>query len=289
MRELLPFKRLRQAMMLCLLMTVANTYGQYSGSGTFNKITAVADLTDGYYVIVNSTTEGFAMNNTHNGTFLANTVVTPASGTLTNPSTAIVWRIATDGAGRTIFNEGTSKYVSFTGSSNNVQVVDAVAGNNQRWTITYSGGMFLFNNTAVAARRLQYNSGSPRFACYTGSQQDLQLYKLAPPANVAPVASNVQITGLPNTGVQLSGTHDFADADNDFQGASVKKWYAADDASGTNTALVATAATYTLSRADLGKYIRLGVTPVALTGTSPGTEAFSTWIGPVVTAGTPIL
>ncbi len=155
-------------------------YGQYSGIGTFNKITSLTDLTDGYYVIVNSGDASFAMNNTHNGTFLANTSVTPSSGKITNPSPSIVWKIETNGSGRTIYNETTKKYVSYTGSSNNVQVVDAVSTDNQRWTITYGSNVFTFKNVAINTRMLQYNTSSPRFVCYQASsnQQNLLLYKM---------------------------------------------------------------------------------------------------------------
>ncbi|RZL97020.1 MAG: hypothetical protein EOO88_63195, partial [Pedobacter sp.] len=43
----------------------------------------------------------------------------------------------------------------------------------------FSGGLFSIQNVGVSARSLQYNTSSPRFACYTGSQQDITLYKLA--------------------------------------------------------------------------------------------------------------
>jgi len=145
-------------------------------TGSFVKITSLDNLTDGEYVIVNSG-DGFAMNNTHNGTFLAHTAITPTSNTLTNPSSSIVWKIETNGSGRTIFNEVSAKYVSYTGSSNDLQIVDAVTTNNQRWNFAYSSNVFTVRNTAIDSRYLQYNSSSPRFACYTNSQQNLLLYK----------------------------------------------------------------------------------------------------------------
>ncbi len=162
-------------------------WGQYSGVGTFTKITSLAQLTDGYYVIVNSG-DNFAMNNTHNGTYLANTSILPLSNSIVNPSTDIVWKIESNGSGRTIFNESSSKYVSYTGSSNNVQIVDAVTANNQRWNITYSSNLFNFINLQIT-RLLQYNSSSPRFACYTSGQQNLLLYKLASPTSTTYTAS----------------------------------------------------------------------------------------------------
>ena len=108
--------------------------------------------------------------------------------------------------------------------------------------------------------------------------------------NSVPTVSNIQIIGLPNTTVQLAGSYDYADTENDVD-ASTFQWYSSDDGIGTNaTAIVgATDINYTLTSTELGKYIRFGVTAAAATGTSPGTEAFSAWIGPVNAAGTPVL
>lgn len=175
MKKLYKFN-LRAFLMFVGSALVMSMSAQYAGSGTFVKITSVDDLTDGYYVVVNSG-DGFAMNNIHNGTYLAHTVITPAAGTLVNPDPSIVWKIQADGTGKTIYNEGIAKYVSYTGSSNNVQIVDAVTADNQRWAITYASDVFTFSNIGVPGRMLQYNSGSPRFACYTSAQQKLLLYK----------------------------------------------------------------------------------------------------------------
>ena len=162
---------------IALLLMPGMGWGQYSGTGTFNEITSLTDLTDGYYVIVNSG-DGFAMNNTNGGTFFEHTAVSPTSNIITNPSTLIVWEIETNSGGRSIYNEATSKYVSYTGSSNAAYAVDAVTGDAQRWTFTYASNVFSVANLANSARTLQYNASSPRFACYTTSQQRLLLYKL---------------------------------------------------------------------------------------------------------------
>jgi len=88
--------------------------------------------------------------------------------------------------------------------------------------------------------------------------------------NSAPIASNVNITGTPNVGQLLTGTYDYSDVDGDTQGISTFKWYrdgvAIDQATGD---------TYTLVQADSGATIIFGVTPVAATGTTPGTEVLS--------------
>lgn len=170
-----------KVMILALTLVIGTVAAKatYSGTGTFTKITSLEELTDGYYVLVNSG-DAFAMNNstTQVANCLGNTAVTPTEGTITNPATTIVWKIESNSGSRTIYNEASAKFVSYTGASNNVQVVDAVTTDNQRWNFTYGSDVFTIANVALTTRVLQYNSSSPRFACYTSSQQKILLYKL---------------------------------------------------------------------------------------------------------------
>ena len=86
------------------------------------------------------------------------------------------------------------------------------------------------------------------------------------------------------------GSYDYTDTDGDVD-ASTYQWYTATDNQGTGLLAIdgATAINYTLTNNELGKYIRLGVLAASATGTSPGTEVFSPWIGAVNAAGTPVL
>ncbi len=83
--------------------------------------------------------------------------------------------------------------------------------------------------------------------------------------NSAPTATNVIAAGSPQVGQILTGEYIYNDVDPDTQGASVFAWLRDGVAiSG------ATNQTYAVSAADLGHAIAFRVTPVALTGTSPG-------------------
>jgi len=172
LRKMIPMLALFGLMIVPLL-----GWGQYAGAGTFTKITSVEELTDGYYVIVNSA-DAFAMNSTNAGKFFTHTAITPAAGVITDPTTDIVWNIETNGSGRSIYNEATAKFVSYTGSKNEAQAVDDVTADNQRWAFTYADDVFSVGNLAITARLLKYNSSAPRFACYTSGQQNLLLYKM---------------------------------------------------------------------------------------------------------------
>jgi hypothetical protein len=180
-----------------------NGWGQYNNIGVFTKINSLSNLTDGYYVIVNSG-DGFAMNNTYTS-FLGNTAITPSSGNITNPSSNIVWKIESNGSGYTIFNNIISKYISYSGTANDLQITSTITSNNQRWNFSYSSNVFSIINLQLNTRILQYNSGSPRFACYASAQQKLLLYKLNP--TITGAASTSQFTTIQGT---ASATQTFA-------------------------------------------------------------------------------
>ena len=46
-----------------------------------------------------------------------------------------------------------------------------------QWTITYSGSTLTINNVNKTARKIQYNTSTPRFACYTTTQANISLFK----------------------------------------------------------------------------------------------------------------
>ncbi|MGV4414281.1 YDG domain-containing protein [Chryseobacterium sp. T1] len=163
-----------------------NTFGQYTGTGTFTKVTALANLTDGYYVIVNETDE-FVMTNGRTGSatggYFTSANITLTSGSIVNPPTTQVWKIETNGSGKTIYNETIAKYVGW--SSGSSASIEDVPANSNRWTFSYGASKWTVNNVATAVRQLSYNSSAnpSRFAAYGNTgQEELQLYKLAGPS-----------------------------------------------------------------------------------------------------------
>ena len=107
--------------------------------------------------------------------------------------------------------------------------------------------------------------------------------------NARPVASDVVVSGLLNVTEVLAAAYLFTDVDSDDEGVSVYQWYRADDEEGTNSEAIpgANGLAYSLGIDDLSKYIRFGVTPFALSGSSPGEEATGEWIGPVLSQDAP--
>jgi len=102
-------------------------------------------------------------------------------------------------------------------------------------------------------------------------------------ANQAPTASGVSITGTAIQGQTLTGTYTYNDAEGNVQGTSTFRWTRSDNASGANETTIpgATGSSYILAAADINKYIKFYVTPIAISGTITGTETGSSYIGPV--------
>ena len=93
-------------------------------------------------------------------------------------------------------------------------------------------------------------------------------------AEAAPIAKNVSYSPAPGVNITAKASYTYEDANNDPEGATLFQWYTADDATGTNQTAIAgaTAATVTLTNAQANKFIGVGITPVAATGTKTGTE-----------------
>ncbi|GHT19548.1 hypothetical protein FACS189429_7330 [Bacteroidia bacterium] len=162
-----------------LLISSGNAWGH---TGTFTKITSLSDLTDGYYVIAgNSGTFNSAMKANSGSNYYDVGPVTVASNSISNPADIYVWQIATYNGHKTIRNVDDDNYVSYSGSGNSAQLSISATNANQHWDFALqSSGVFRCLSVGTSGRSLQYNSSSPRFACYTNTQQDMVLYKLVP-------------------------------------------------------------------------------------------------------------
>lgn len=104
-------------------------------------------------------------------------------------------------------------------------------------------------------------------------------------ANLAPTTTGVNISGTLNTGQILTGNYTYSDTEGNPEGTSIYRWTRSDDSSGLNETNIsgATNKTYTLGSADVTKYIKFYVTPVASSGTTTGSETGSALRGPVMT------
>lgn len=91
-----------------------------------------------------------------------------------------------------------------------------------------------------------------------------------------PLASNVTFTGTLAEGETLTGDYDYTDPDGLPESGTTYQWYRSATGTGSGTAIVgATSLTYLVDAADVGEYLRFGVTPS--NGTTTGAEKFSAW------------
>ena len=79
------------------------------------------------------------------------------------------------------FKTSDNTYLSW--SSGNSLTTRSNISNESSWNITFVSGNATISNASDNSRTIRYNSGSPRFACYTSGQTAVQLYKY--------VASNI--------------------------------------------------------------------------------------------------
>lgn len=74
-------------------------------------------------------------------------------------------------------SDNTDTYLSWT--SGNALATSNTVNSSSSWDISInSNGNAVISNVGTTSRKLQYNSGSPRFACYTSSQATVQFYKM---------------------------------------------------------------------------------------------------------------
>ena len=139
-------------------------------------------------------------------------------------------------------------------------------------------GATSINYTPVAGDRGRYLFFCVTPVALTGASPGAEACSGASSAvNIAPTASSVAIAGVSQVGVSLTGTYAYSDADGDAQGASTLRWMSDSVSSGATKAAIAgaTSTAYTPVAGDQGKYLFFCVTPVALTGASPGAEVCS--------------
>ncbi|MEC3877672.1 Calx-beta domain-containing protein [Chryseobacterium salviniae] len=138
------------------------------------------------------------------------------------------------------------------------------------------------NNLAATASEglIVFDKEKKTFVGWDGSKWQNLGYE---ESNTAPIASNVNVSGIYTVGEILTANYSYADADANPDDASTFIWRKADALSGTNAEDIASASNqvFTLGGTEQGKYIQFCVTPGSSVGASPGIQKCSSWAGPV--------
>lgn len=110
---------------------------------------------------------------------------------------------------------------------------------------------------------------------------DLTLY---PEPNQPPEAGNVIVVGAPAVSRSITVHYDYFDAEGDPEGASLMEWQF-DVPPFSNPVTLLSGPGHTVPIPDQeGLYVRVGVTPYAVSGTPAGVSAWSGWLGPIASA-----
>ncbi|WP_271753833.1 Ig-like domain-containing protein [Cohnella sp. JJ-181] len=176
--------------------------------------------------------------------------------------------------------EATSTFKWYVGSEadgSDKTVVNGATGKTYTPVASDAGKYVFFEVTPVAAAGVL--TGSPAVSAGYG--------KIAP-ANTAPTATSVSVSGDKEVGQALTGSYAYNDADNNLEATSTFKWYVGSEADGSDKTVVngATGKTYTPVASDAGKYVFFEVTPVAAAGVLTGSPAVSAGYGKIAPANT---
>ncbi len=172
--------------LFCLLATSFNSlFASYSGTGTFTKVTTLADLENGaYYVLygVNGTYEGALSNTLSSGKFTA-TTVSVSSDKITDPDATIVWRLDANASNWNLYNEAASVYGEITVNSTSGFTANTTASSS--YSVSVSGGNFQFMDATISRGISLYQADFRPYA--SSSMKELYLYKLQ--VSSAPIAT----------------------------------------------------------------------------------------------------
>jgi len=84
--------------------------------------------------------------------------------------------LGTVGSAYTFFDAVTSDYLALTTGANKLHALPEPTSAEAQWYVSFYGDYVEIINRKYDTRRIQYNHSAPRFACYTGSQQEVALY-----------------------------------------------------------------------------------------------------------------
>lgn len=99
-------------------------------------------------------------------------------------------------------------------------------------------------------------------------------------SNLAPLATNVLITGTVEVNKVATASYSYSDPEGNPEGGTSFQWYVADNASGTGETVVngATNSTFLVQQAQFDKFLRVGIIPKASSGSLTGTEVKSSFV-----------
>ena len=169
---------------LALLVSLAIPMGVW-GQSTYTKVTETPTDWSGTYVIVADASNVIFTGQSGTNNYGGYASVQISDNSVTGNFAAYEVEIEQSGTYYSIKHINSSKYLGWTSGNNLYFSTTVPTANSYRWVLSTSSILNASDNT----RKLQYNSGSPRFACYSSSQKVAYLYKKETGGGTTPTMS----------------------------------------------------------------------------------------------------
>lgn len=99
-----------------------------------------------------------------------------------------VWDMYSNTTNYSFYDNVDKDYLALTVNDNKLQSSTSATNANAQWTVTVSSdGVATIKNCNFTDREVMYNTSSPRFACYKGTQQTVSLYRRVQSTGIMPV------------------------------------------------------------------------------------------------------
>ena len=154
---------------------------------TYTKVTDASGLEEGneYILVYENGTSACVMGeisstSTKYGTSVSGFTISSNKITVEDETSVNMLTLSVNGS-----QEGKTKYRFLTSlegktlcwnSGNSLNVDNATVASKFDWFLEYSGSTLTITNVGTSTRKLKYNTGSPRFACYESGQSAVALY-----------------------------------------------------------------------------------------------------------------
>lgn len=155
-------------------------------SSDFVKVTNANTLRAGDQLILVYEEGNLALGAINSGgKYYESASVTINDDVISDPTGVAVLTLGGEEDAWTLKSSLSNQYLSLPNNSNELRAAASVGNEEaEEWTISISdGNVYIINNKNPQNdnknRYIQWNSGSPRFACYTGTQKNIQLYRLS--------------------------------------------------------------------------------------------------------------
>ena len=170
------------SMLLCVAMVLSFVPTAFAAGETATLVADASDLKAGDKIVILSHDSTAVMGSQNSGGYRNKLAATVSSDkkSLTVTDDMAVLTIEAGTSTGTFALKASDGYLSFTGSKNKVFTV-ANKTATESWAISISNNLATITNASATTRVLQYNanSGQERFACYTGTQKSVTIYKLS--------------------------------------------------------------------------------------------------------------